>query len=435
MKHTVFTLLLVVSLTAYGQDTLQIGKQEFIERVVQNSYKKRVSDKEAEMARADYRQSNSLFMPSVSASYSAITTNNPLMAFGSRLNQEILTQNDFNPALLNDPESIENFALEIQVQQPLLNLDGLYGRKAAKIQQEAYELKAGRTREYLEFEASRLYMQLQLTYQTVSVLRRARKTAEEAVRMVTDYFDQGMVQRADVLDAQVRSNEVNSQLQYAESEVRNTSDMLLVLMGEEMTSALLKPDEEFSSEFSAMEIGEAFPSRRKDLIAMEKSVEGYRNMHRSARMKFIPRVNAFGSYQMFDGQFMEFDASGYILGAQLSWDIFKGYSQVAQSDKARLEWEKARIEQQEYEARQLSELNKTRRMLEVTRNKIDMMELAFEQARESYKIRKDRFEQGLEKTVDLLASESRLYQKELQLNQAVFEYNFTQEYLEFLTRE
>jgi len=74
-------------------------------------------------------------------------------------------------------------------------------------------------------------------------------------------------------------------------------------------------------------------------------------------------------------------------------------------------------------------------MLRVTRNKIDMMELAFEQARESYKIRKDRFEQGLEKTVDLLASESRLFQKELQLNQAIFEYNFTKEYLEFLTRE
>ncbi len=36
--------------------------------------------------------------------HTGISTTNPLMAFGSKLNQEILTQADFNPDLLNNPE-------------------------------------------------------------------------------------------------------------------------------------------------------------------------------------------------------------------------------------------------------------------------------------------------------------------------------------------
>jgi len=435
MKYTVLTYFLAVALSTYAQDTIAIGEQEFIDRVVQNSYKRKISEKEADMARADYRQSNSLYLPSVSASYSAITTNNPLMAFGSRLNQEILTEADFNPALLNDPDNIENFALEFKVMQPLLNLDGIYGRRAARIQKEAFELKAGRTAEYLEFEASRLYMQLQLAYQTVEVLDRAHKTAGEAIELVTDYFDQGLAQKADVLDARVRANELRNQLAFARSNVRNTSDQLIVLMGEELTSAVLQPEQEAPTEFTQADVPDLLPRVRKDLLAMDKAVDGYKQMHRSTKMKFVPRINAFGSYQVYDGDFMEFDASGYVLGAQLSWDLFKGYEQLAQSSKAKLEMEKARIEQQEYLALQETELSKTRRMLDVASEKVELSRLAYEQAEESHKIRRDRYRLGLEKTVDLLTAETQLYQKELQLMQAVFEYNFTMEYLHFLTRE
>ncbi|MHB1179795.1 MAG: hypothetical protein ACYCZO_15875, partial [Daejeonella sp.] len=35
---------------------------------------------------------------------------------------------------------------------------------------------------------------------------------------------------------------------------------------------------------------------------------------------------------------------------------------------------------------------------------------------------------------DLLTSETQMFQKELEYLQAVFEYNFTQQYLQFLTK-
>jgi outer membrane protein TolC len=60
--------------------------------------------------------------------------------------------------------------------------------------------------------------------------------------------------------------------------------------------------------------------------------------------------------------------------------------------------------------------------------------LAFDQSQEAYRIRSNRFTQGLEKTTDLLQSETMMAQKELEFLQAVFEYNFTKEYVQFLTK-
>ena len=56
----------------------------------------------------------------------------------------------------------QNFATKFEIQQPLINVDGIYGRQAAKAKMEAYQLQTERTKEYLELEVSKAFMQLQL---------------------------------------------------------------------------------------------------------------------------------------------------------------------------------------------------------------------------------------------------------------------------------
>lgn len=434
-KQLIAGVLMLAVVLVKAQDTLMISKTELLEQVTTENHQIRIAEMQAEMAGADHQQSNSLYLPQVSASYTGITTNNPLMAFGSKLNQEILTQADFNPALLNDPDNVENFATEILILQPLLNLDGVYGRNAARIQKEAYQLKAERTKEYLELEAAKWYMQLQLAYEAVQVLEKAAQTSQEALDMVTDYYDQGMLQKADLLDVQVRASEVQNQLRYAKSNVQNTSDQLAILLGEQPGAATYKPEERASKEYEQSSFPMMLPDGRKDLLAMNKSVLGYESMMQSSRMKFLPRINAFGSFQLYDNQPLGFDASGYVIGAKLSWDIFKGYTQIAQANKAKIEASKARVEQEQYSAQQQAELSKANRMFADALEKVESSELAFDQASEAYKVRKDRFEEGLEKTTDLLMAETQMFKKELEFRQAVFEYNFSKEYLHFLTRQ
>ena len=128
MKNVVIYSILVALFSGklISQEYTSITLEEVLVKVQDQNAKIEMSNLEVVAAKADYGMSGAFFLPDVSVSHTGFTTTNPLMAFGSKLNQEVLTQADFNPQILNDPDNVENFATIISVQQPLINLDGFY---------------------------------------------------------------------------------------------------------------------------------------------------------------------------------------------------------------------------------------------------------------------------------------------------------------------
>ena len=437
MNKITFTLIigiLTLSTAGYSQDTLAISKNDIWLKAADKNLQIKMANQDFKSAQADFRQSNSLFLPSISASHTAISTTNPLMAFGSRLNQEILTAYDFDPARLNNPAQTRNFATKFEILQPLINVDGIYGRKAAKAKMEALSLQTERAKEYLELEVGKAFMELQLGYKAVTVLKNANKTADANLKLIENYFKQGILQKTDLLSVQVRVSEIQNQLQYAKSNVQNASDYLAFLLDENNTNKVYKPIEELENAMSIETINPTLSSTRKDIQAMDKSSDAYAKMLQSSKMKFLPRLNAFGSYELYDNTIFGTNAKGYLVGAQMSWSLFDGYKSIGKMEKAKAEFQKSEIETLQYKAKSQMELNKTNRQLKDAENKVNLSNLALKQSQEAYRIRSNRFTQGLEKTTDLLQSETLMFQKELEFSQAVFEYHFTQNYLQFLTK-
>jgi len=426
--------IISISVRSYSQETLAISKSELWQKVSDKNLQIKISNQEFKSAEADYRQSNSLFLPNISASHTAISTTNPLMAFGSKLNQEILTASDFDPNLLNNPNRTQNFATKIEVLQPIINVDGIYGRQAAKAKMNAFALQTERTKEYLELEVNKSYMELQLAYKAVAVLEKANTTADANLKLIENYFKQGMLQKTDLLSVQVRINEVKNQLQYAKSNVQNASDYLAFLLNEDIGDKTYKPTEELENTIAVESIATKLSENRKDIQAMDQSTEAYQKMMLSSKMNFLPRLNAFGSYELYDDKLFGTSAKGYVVGAQLSWNVFDGFKSIGKLDKAKADFKKAEIESQQYKAKSQLELNKANRQIKDAENKVALSKLDLEQSQEAYRIRNNRFTQGLEKTTDLLQSETQMFKKELEYLQAVFEYNYTQQYLQFLTK-
>jgi outer membrane protein TolC len=434
ISYIIFTGTILSSFFGFSQDTLAISKSELYQKLSEKNLQIKIAEKTYQSAKADYNQSNALFLPNINVSHTGISTTNPLMAFGSKLNQEILTMADFNPALLNNPAKTQNFATKFEIQQPLINVDGLFERKAAKSKMEAFQLQTERTKEYLELEVSKAYMQLQLAYRAVKVLEKANTTGKANLKLVDNYFKQGMLQKTDLLNVQVRVNEIANQLQYAKSNVQNASDYLAFLLNEDSNGKIYKPSEELDNTIVIEEINTSLSDNRKDIQAMSKSSEAYAKMLQSSKMAFLPRLNAFGSYELYDQNFLGTAAKGYLVGAQLSWNVFDGYKSIGKFQKAKAESQKADVEKDQYKKQSQLELNKINRQLKDAENKVNLSQLALEQSQEAYRIRQNRFTQGLEKTTDLLQSETQMIQKELEHLQSVFEYNFTKQYLQFLTK-
>ena len=435
MKKQIYIFsLLISSVVVQAQQLVPITKAEVLAKVSEENRSIKISEQEYLEAKADFNQTNAVFLPNITASHTGMATTNPLMAFGSKLNQEILTPSDFNPDLLNNPGQVENFATRIEIQQPLINVDGMYQRKAAKSKMEAQALQIERTSDYYAFEVEKAYMQLQLAYKGVDVLEKALETANENKRLADNSFKQGYLQRADVLSVEVRVNEVKNQLQTAKSNVKNVSNYLSFLMSD-TNDVVFKPSDSLTiSTFGLMEI-ESISENRSDIKAMQLATDAYETMNKADNMSFLPRLNAFGSYELYDDQIFQFDASGYIFGAQLSWNILDGSKRFGKAQKSKAEFEKSKLQYEQYVSQNQLELNKAKRMLTDAENRLNLTKLALERSEESLRIRTNRYEEGLEKTTDLLLAETQYSQKQLEYYQTIFEYNYAQAYLQFLTKE
>ncbi len=415
-----------------AQETVPISKAEVLEKVIQQNNKLKIGEQQVLAAKGDYNQTNALFLPNISASHSGMATTNPLMAFGFKLNQEIVEQADFDPNKLNNPSQINMFATKIEVQQPIVNVDGIFQRKAAKAKYNATQMQLARTGDYLSLETEKAYMQLQLAYKSVTVLESALKAANENLRLANNSFKQGYLQQSDVLSVQVRVTEVENQLQYAKSNVINASEYLAVLMNEEI-SGVLKPTDSLTiaSELSAFE---NLSDSRADIKAMEFAAEAYKQNYKADKMSFLPRLNAFGSYELYDDEIFQADANGYLFGAALTWNLFEGSKRFGKTQKSKAEFNQANLELDQYKAESKLELNKAKRMFQDAKNNLKLTELALEQSKEALRIRTNRFTEGLEKTTDLLMAETQFSQKQLEYFNTVFQHNYALAYLQFLTK-
>ncbi|MCZ4319059.1 TolC family protein [Aequorivita viscosa] len=433
MKNTKFFIILGLLPTLFfAQETIPISKAEVLEKVSTQNNQLKIGEQQVLAAKGDYNQTNAVFLPNITASHTGMATTNPLMAFGFKLNQEIVAQADFDPNKLNNPSQINMFATKIEVQQPLINVDGIFQRKAAKAKWNATQLQLERTGDYMVLETEKAFMQLQLAYKSVTVLETALKAAKENLRLANNSFKQGYLQQSDVLAVKVRVTEVENQLQYAKSNVINASEYLAVLMNEDVTG-VLKPTDSLmvASELIATE---KVSTSRADIQAMEFATEAYKQNYKADKMTFLPRLNAFGSYELYDDQIFQADANGYLFGAALTWNLFEGSKRFGKAQKSKAEFNKAAIALDQYKSESQLELNKAKRMFQDAQNNLKLTELALEQSKEALRIRTNRFTEGLEKTTDLLMAETQFSQKQLEYFNTVFQHNYALAYLQFLTK-
>ncbi|MBS1640450.1 MAG: TolC family protein [Bacteroidetes bacterium] len=433
MKQLVFLILTsTFTFKLLAQEIIPITKANLKTKALDNNLQVKMANNEVALAEAELLKTRAAYLPNITATYTFINTNNPLMAFGSKLNQERITMTDFNPDNLNNPKSISNFETKIEVQQPIINMDAVYLKKAGQVKTDVLKIKTERTKEYILYELNKAYMMLQLAYKMLETLENAKQTTLANKKVMDDYFKNGMIQKADVLYMNVRVSEINNQIQLAKSNIKNASDYLYFLLNEDATDKILKPTESLEYKNEIIESTVKLNESRKDIQAYHKSLEAYNWLIKSSQSKLLPTLNAFGNFAINNNKIYQYNTGGYFVGLQLSWNIFDGLKSKSEQTKYKTELTKTQTEIEQYTKQSQLEFTKIFRQLQDANNKVSFTNEAWQQSKEAYRIRKNRYDQGLEKSADLLSSETLMSQKELEYYQAVFEYNSAFEYYKFL---
>lgn len=417
-------------------DTLRLSLDEAVERAQSESFRVRDAEAQERSARAQKRQSLAVFLPQITAAEDAATTTDPLNAFGFKLRQETVTQADFAPSALNDPERIDNFTTRLQVDQPLVNLDGWFERRAAASAVQAATEQTKRTRHVVAFRVKKGYYGLILAQERLSVIMAALTAARENARQAEALFDQGIITKADLLAARVRVLDLESQRTEASSKQRTASDRLRFLLGIDEPIRIQATDS-LTRERAAVEsvAVESVNQRRSDMQALRLRADAAQEQVRAGWMAFVPKLNARGTYAWNDDRLLGTDAAGYTVGASLTWNLFQGFKQIGQAQKAEADLQRAEIALEQQVLQNQVNIAEARRTLDATRQRLQYSRAAVEQAEESLRIRSDRYGEGLERTSDLLQAEAAVAERRLAYLQALYQHNVTLYRLELLSEQ
>jgi outer membrane protein TolC len=422
----------LIGCASWSQDsTKHLSLQEAIEASASNNDAVKLSALDVQVTKAKFRQTDAILLPQANFSYTAVTTNNPLNAFGFKLQQRSITAAEFDPDLLNNPSATPDFSTKFELQQPLVNVDMLYQRKGAAKQVEMYQFLSKRTTEYLCFETEKVYLQVQMAYDENKVLNEAMATAKAVYKTSHDYYNQGLIQKSDLLNAEVHVMNTETQVKSSESGIQDASDMLSILMGR--STGTVYTIDPISIANVVIADGAGPSVERSDFKALEKGMESYDMMIKSSKMNYLPRLNAFASYQLNDKRMFGFNAHAYVAGIQLSWNIFNGNRTRNTISQQRLEKEKLakQLDQQKSEAQ--LQINHARRQLSDASFVMKQQQLAVEQASEAVRVLQNRYTQGLVKTTDVLMAQTQLSQQKIRYVHAVFDYNLAAASLQFLS--
>jgi len=360
----------------------------------------RIAQQRIAAAQAGLEQANSTFWPKLQVRSSYTRTDNPMLVFGS-----ILNQRSYSSSLnFNDVPDVDNLNAGGIVTLPLYaGGQNAANRQAAKANTEAAKLDSAAIRNALGFEVSRAFYTVLKTRQFILATESAVNSFATNLVVAQKRLDGGTLLKSDVLDIEVRLAQSREDL------VRARNANLLAIRA--LRNLLGIEDGDFTVADTAPAVSVPYVgdfSQRPELAAARQRANAAQAQVRGSKSGYQPRVSAFGSLDHDYGWVTGGDGNSYTAGVMLQWDLWDGFLTRAKTREAQANLETAREEQHKVRLALDLEVEQARLDLNAADESLAVSSKAVEQAEESAMLTRNRFDQGLALSTQLIDSESAL---------------------------
>jgi outer membrane protein TolC len=394
-------LICVLGLAARARGAEVWALDEAIRYALTNSPDARIAQRRIAAAQAGLTQARAAFSPQLQFQSSYLRTDNPMLAFGSFLNQRAVeTGMDFN-----DVPDQDNLNVKGLLTMPLYaGGKNAAGRDIANAHVNATREAATATRNTLAFEVARAYHTVVKAREFIKATEAGVRAFETNVAFAARRLEVGTLLKSDVLDvevrlAQAREDAVRARNAYALA--LRAFQNVLGLEGGEITVADAPPPEPVSVELNAQ-------AQRPELAASAQRLQAAAAEVRRASSGYKPRLSAFGSLDYDYGTLTDDDGSSYTAGVLLQWDLWDGALARARRAEAQANFEAATEEDHKLRLALGLELEQARLALLEASERLSVTAKSVAQAGESVDMTRSRFEQGLALSIQLIDAETAL---------------------------
>jgi outer membrane protein TolC len=354
-------------------------------------------------ARAEAERASWARLPTVSLAGRAIRTDEPLMAFGVKLDQGRITQADFDPAKLNNPAAIAGLGAGATLQVPLFMGGRLTaGARSADALALAEEASHARRRDELAAGVVAVYFAAQAADEGLRYAEELVAQAIETERFVRQRAGQGLALDADVARASAFRAQAQAELAAAVQRRASARSGLGLLAGPDAAEA------EFVSPIApAAPTAPGVSGReRPDIAAARFEERAAREGVTAARGSLLPAVLAQASAETLRTTDLSEGKSWTTLGLLLRWDLSLADGKALAAARARAD---AAHETLAWKSREAArEADEAGRAIEASDLRVRAAEEAVQAAAEARTLREARHRQGLLPLTDVLDAQSAL---------------------------
>lgn len=386
--------------------------EEAVRIAQENAPLVRIAQERSAEGAARVRMAESAFFPQLGISSSYVSSDNAVQAFMYALNQgKFSMQSD-----VNNPPRADNWLLSGQLGLRLFSGGSdLANRQAATSARIGLENMEAATRSEVTLQVLRAYLSVLTAQQFVRAAETAVKAFETAEGVITSRVAAGTALKVELLNIQVQ------RIQAEEQKLRARNALLLAKEGLKFA---LGVEELPYSEFSSLEqvgIKEApleIQGQRPEISASNAFAQAARSQLKAARGSYFPNINAFASVDRYQG--WEFDGTNdnWTIGVNAQWSIFDGFLTRSKVSEKRAALKIAEEEARMIKLRTSLELESARSSLLEAAKRVVVLTQATELASESAQLTRQRFDQGLMLTSQVIDAENALVQAEVGLAQA-----------------
>jgi len=356
------------------------------------------------------------YLPRVDVAESWQRGNHPVFVFSSLLAQRRITAADLALDALTHPNATDNFRAAFSVEQSLFDRSTSANVRASSIRRDMAATGRLLVEQDLTTAVTDAFGRVLIAAATVRSAAAAVETARTDRDLAGNRRDAGRVTDADVLQLDVYLARTLEQQVQATSDERIARARLNQLMNEPLGTmfALDQTPPAIAVDITTPARLEDDAVKHRPEIVLAQQQEQMAGVEiDAARAAFLPQVAAQGGWEL-NGDTWNSRTSSWVAGAVVRINLFHGFADQSRVAEARVQARRRALERGKAETMARLDVQIAIARLEAARTSEAVGRAAVDQARESRRIIRDRYESGLTDAAMLLRSADAVQQAEAQ---------------------
>ncbi len=412
-KHFLTGLILLAPLPAATRPRLLLSVDSLLQLGMAQNVQLRILRQQEEMARSRAKTARTAKLPEVQVGLK-----------GGYLGQPIVFREGLShPTRPQSPHWLQNY--EIDLSQPIYQGGRIrYSIEKADIEQKIAELQTLQNEADIKLALLEQYMQLFSLYKQQTVLARNIEESTKRLENIKSKKRQGLITNNDVLRSELQLTNDRLALQEVDNSLTLMSQQLDILLGlNEQT--LIVPDTTLLRQINpTSDYADYLQKAYRDdwtMRRLRQETQLALNNQRLVKAEFLPQLSLYAGNTLarpITRTMADYYNNSWNIGLTLSYPLSSLYKNRHKLEEARLNIDAS---QQQEELRKQSLRMEIRTALirhQEAQDRVKALELSVRQARENYRIMRNRYFGQLSILTDLLDANSVLLDAELQLTTA-----------------